>query len=138
MPFRYVDEDLSKELTNENLVVSVTMTQYKSDWTSRKLFWRHVERVEKSLSERQGLVGYSMRRQILGNRAWTMTIWKDESSLLAFVRSPAHLEAMQQALPTLENASFARVELPASDIPLSWEKAEQLLISQNSKSLYLD
>ncbi len=89
-PFRYAGPTVTESAGSENLIVSLTMTEYKPGWKSRRVFWRHVGQVEKSLSDRPGLVGYSLRRQIIGNRAWTMTVWKDESSLLAFIRSPAH------------------------------------------------
>ena len=127
MPFQYVDPALQAERGSQNVVVSLTMTDYEPGWTARRVFWRHVGRVEQSLANRPGLVGYALRRQIIGNRAWTMTVWKDDSSLEAFVRSPAHQEAIRQALPMLETVRFARIELRASEIPITWTQAEQLL-----------
>ncbi|MDJ0711718.1 MAG: hypothetical protein QNJ14_15115 [Woeseiaceae bacterium] len=127
MPFRYADSAAREQGGSETLIVSLTMAEYQPGWKSRRVFWRYVGQVEESLADSPGLVGHSLRRQIIGNRAWTMTVWKDESSLRAFAGSPAHQDAIRQALPTLEDVRFARVELPAHEIPISWEQAEQLL-----------
>ena len=133
MPFRYVDSAVTEGAGTERVIVSLTMAEYKPGWKSRRVFWRNVGQVEKSLADRPGLVGYSMRRQIIGNQAWTMTVWEDESSLRDFVSSPAHQDAMRQALPILEDVAFARVELSANEIPMTWEQAEQLLETRGGR-----
>ena len=90
---------------------------------SRGNFDRAVRRVADSLEQQPGLIGYSLRKHVLGNEAWTLTVWRDEASLEAFVRSPAHQQAMRDATGELALASFRRIELPAAEIPLDWTTA---------------
>ena len=98
---------------------------------SRRNFDRGVERVVDSLEQQPGLIGYSLRRQLFGNEAWTLTVWRDEASLEAFVRSRPHREAVRSAAGELTSAAFRRVELPAAEIPIDWDTAlEYLATSQ--------
>jgi heme-degrading monooxygenase HmoA len=48
------------------------------------------------MGDQPGLLGHAVRFEIFGNKAWTMTAWKDEASLTAFVRSPAHRAAVRR------------------------------------------
>jgi hypothetical protein len=56
-----------------------------------------------------------------------MTAWKDEASLTAFVRSPAHQEAVRRSGETAQNTRFASVEMPLGALPMSWAEAKQRL-----------
>ena len=94
---------------------------------SRRNFDRGVEGVVDSLESQPGLIGYSLRRELLGNEAWTLTVWRDEASLDAFVRSPAHRQAIQNGMGDITTASFRRIELPAAKIPIDWESALEYL-----------
>lgn len=105
------------------VVISLTHAVLSDDRSKRKRFWNQVESVQATLSNRPGLIGYSMRRELLGNDAWTMTVWRDKESLQAFVTSPTHLAAMRDGLPGLEDARFARFEVERQRVPLSWETA---------------
>jgi hypothetical protein len=48
----------------------------------------------------------------------------------AFVASEAHQTAIREAYSALASARFANVEVPRSDVPLSWESALALLEGQ--------
>lgn len=67
-------------------------------------------------------MGYGLRLEIFGKRAWTMTAWKDEVSLAAFVRAPTHREAFRRSGETAWNIRFASLELPLSALPPSWRE----------------
>ncbi|MDJ0951410.1 MAG: hypothetical protein QNJ94_21065 [Alphaproteobacteria bacterium] len=131
-PFRGPGYDPNKGVTLEGegkVVVSLTEAVLRADGERRPVFWANVGRVEASLEGREGLVGYAMRRQLFGNQAWTMTVWADEASLIAFVESAAHQTAIREAGGALEAARFARVAIDREDIPISWERALELLDS---------
>ena len=101
----------------------------------RRNFDRGVERVVDSLAQQPGLIGYSLRRELFGNEAWTMTVWRDEASLDAFVRSSAHQQAIREGAGDLAGANFRRFELPAAELPIDWDTAlAYLATSQRSYS----
>ena len=129
-PFRGPGYDRGSGVTvagNNTVIVSLTNAVLHDDGKLRDTFDRYVEQVVDSLEGREGLVGYSLRRQLLGNEAWTMTVWRDENSLRQFVNSGPHQAAIREAFPSLKSARFARVEVSRDEIPISWERAEQLL-----------
>ena len=112
---------------DEKVIVGLTKAVTGDDRKKNKVFWAYTRRVEKSLQDREGFIGYSMRKQLFGKEAWTMTVWDNETSLDAFVRSDLHQEAMKEGWPALVSASFARIEIDRDEIPISWERAEELL-----------
>ncbi len=81
------------------------------------------------LPNQPGLVGYSFRFQLLGNKAWTMTAWKDAASRDQFSQSPVHLAAVRNSRTTAQNIRFISVTVPASSLPISWDEAIRLLDS---------
>ncbi len=56
-----------------------------------------------------------------------MTAWADEAALMAFVRSPAHREAVRRSGETAQNIRFASAEVPLASLPLPWREARRLL-----------
>lgn len=121
----------TSEDTGDTVFVSVTHAVVKEDRASRRLFFDYVENVEKTLPASPGFVGFTKRMVLFGNEAWTMTVWKDESSLERFMRSDAHQSAIRNAFVALESARFARVEMAADEAPLSWEQALAALESES-------
>jgi heme-degrading monooxygenase HmoA len=93
----------------------------------RREFFQDTRRVLAGLPEQPGLVGYSFRFEIFGRTAWTMTAWKDEASLNAFVRSPAHREAVRRSGETAQNLRFVTLERAIGSLPLNWRDARRLL-----------
>ena len=129
-PFKGPGFDPKEGVTLEGpdrVVVAVTKAVLQGDSNERSGFWTNVRRVEASLESRQGLIGYSLRRQLFGATAWTMTVWVDEASLDAFVGSRVHQTAIEQSLPALSQTGFARVEVGRDDIPLPWDRAVEIL-----------
>ena len=92
-------------------------------------FFEISEALEKDMRARPGYVGHARRKQIFGDTAWTMTVWRDTEAMLAFVNGPAHAAAMRQTPDLVADARFARTWVSAEDLPLSWDEAEALLAS---------
>ena len=90
------------------LVVGLTKAVLRDDGALRSTFWDYVFKVADSLPERPGFVGYSLRREVFGKQAWTMTVWSDEASLAAFVESDLHQAAIRDAMGALACVRFAR------------------------------
>jgi hypothetical protein len=88
-------------------------------------FGDHVDAIQEWLDARDaesGLVGYSLRGEILGRDNWTMSVWTSEEAMMDFVLSDVHLAAMSEADLIIEDASFTHWEEedPAA-IPPEWE-----------------
>ncbi len=129
-PFQGPGYDPDKGLVIEGVqtaYVGLTLAVLKKDPKLQSVFWSHVKKVEAALSDRPGFIGYSKRTRLLGNRAWTMTVWTDEASLEAFVRSEVHQTAIRESMNALESAAFARIEINRESIPLSWNHAIAIL-----------
>jgi len=117
------------------VVLSLTQAVLKDDSEARDLFRDYVEVVEASLPERHGFIGFSKRTELFGSNAWTMTVWSDAASLEAFVDSTPHRAAMQAAMGALVDARFARVNIDRRELPVSWERALELL-ENNGRHYY--
>ena len=123
-PFKVLAPDLQQE---QFLVV---ITEAKLRQGAGKSFNRYVRDIEQSLLKQPGLYGYSIRAELLGNRAWTLTVWQDEQSMQQFKVSPEHLIAMQNVQSVLESAGFLKLQETYESIPLKWDFALRLLSEQ--------
>ena len=121
-PFRTVAEPAP-----ETVIVVITHAVTGEDRARNRVFWRQVREVQASLPRQPGLVGYSIRRQLLGREAWTQTVWRDEASVRAFVQGAVHRQAMGEGSSALVSMAFARAERAAGQAPLPWAEAEALL-----------
>lgn len=120
-----LDESVLKP---ETLVtVALTEVDISGSYSVKSVFWDRVGSVRSSLESNPGFLGGSIRREIFGSRAWTMTIWKDEQSLENFVESREHERAMKEGGPAVRKAKFYRGKKMWKEIPLSWDIAEQLI-----------
>ena len=120
-PFRRV-ESISQDAS-----VILTLSAVEHQKGQRKPFFTDTKRVLADLPNHAGLLGYSYRFQLFGNKAWTMTAWKDEASRDQFSQSPVHLSAVRNSPTTAQNMRFMSVTVSASSLPMSWDEAIRLL-----------
>lgn len=109
------------------VVVALTEVHTKGSILEQITFWKRVSSVRNSLEDNQGFLGGSIRRQIFGNQAWTMTVWENEDSLDDFIYSKEHERAMKEGAPAVESNRFYRMNRPWKDVPLAWEEVEILI-----------
>lgn len=107
--------------------VIVAVTHAKLHWTKRAAFDRHIQIVADALPRFPGLVGYSLRKQIFGDEAWTMSIWASHEAMQAFVRSPVHRAAVAAGRPAIKSMRYRAVEVASSELPIGWTRAVALL-----------
>ena len=113
----------------KNADVIVTLSAVEHQKGQRKPFFTDTKLVLADLPNQPGIVGYSFRFQLLGNKAWTMTAWKDTASRDQFSQSPIHRSAVRNSRTTAQNMHFISVTMPASSLPISWDEAIRLLDS---------
>lgn len=123
MPFKWVgglsnQQGVDNGTSSEELIVAVTHAAV--DASKRKSFDEAAYRVLDSLPSQSGLVGYSVRRQLLGNEVWTATVWTDEESIQRFLRSTAHAQAVIQSGSAVRQIHYTRLKIRRDELPISW------------------
>ena len=88
-------------------------------------FLGYARRVEAQLSDTEGIVGYSLRAKILTRDFWTLSVWKSEDTLQAFVHHGFHAGLMAVLLPDMAATRFVRWTIEGRDCPPSWDDALQ-------------
>jgi len=78
--------------------------------------------IQEQLEDTRGLVGYSMRAQLLGKKAWMLSVWEDEAALQEFVGESPHVDTMRRPIIQPGKARFVRFKLDGSKVPPSWEE----------------
>jgi quinol monooxygenase YgiN len=86
-------------------------------------FLRAVSAVRKQLAGEDGLVGYTLRAKVLGRSYWTLSVWKDESSLRRFMRTPPHLHIMTSLKPVMGPTKFVTWNIAGGDGRPGWNTA---------------
>ena len=86
-------------------------------------FFLYTAQVVEQLASAQGLLGYSVRARPFSKRFWTLSAWKDEAALRAFVQHPPHVRLMAALAPHMDKTKFVRWGVKGSQIPLLWDDA---------------
>lgn len=107
--------------------VVLVLTRVVLDRAQRAEFDRQNRRVMASMARQPGLLGFAARKQLFGNQGWTMSVWVDDASRAAFVRSAVHQEAIAKSMPALVSVELKRLTLPRRDLPTDWDTVLQML-----------
>lgn len=131
-PFRGPGFDPERGVTivGPDATVVVAITHGTMDSGRGRAFSEQLELVLDSLTAREGLVGFAVRKELLGREVWTLSAWTDERALDAFTYSPAHRAAVRNGGIRPKAVRSALVELPARELPLDWKRAEGFLDEQ--------
>jgi len=94
----------------------------KSYWRI-PIFFFYTAQVTKQLASADGVLGYSVLARPLSKQFWTLSAWKDEAALHAFVQHPPHVRIMTALTPHMGETKFVRWMVKGFQLPLSWENA---------------
>jgi quinol monooxygenase YgiN len=108
--------------SNGEVVALLSYLPLKSYWRVPPFFLYTVQ-VMKQLASAQGLLGYSVLAHPFAKKFWTLSAWKDEASLRAFVRHPPHMRVMAALTPHMNETKFVQWTVKGSQLPLRWEDA---------------
>jgi quinol monooxygenase YgiN len=78
-------------------------------------FFRGVSAVRKQLAAADGLVGYTLRAKPLARDYWTLSVWKDQTALREFMRTPPHVQLMSSLKPLMGPTKFVTWQITAAD-----------------------
>ena len=106
-------------------IVTISATEHRQG--QRRAFFEDTRKVLADLPSQPGLLGHAFRFELIGNKAWTITAWRDMASQDAFVRSPAHRTAVRRSAQTSQNTRFVTLSRPLSSLPPRWPEILALL-----------
>lgn len=89
-------------------------------------FDEHVTAIAEQLETQPGLVGSSFRGRLFGREVWTLTVWEDEESVVEFVTSGAHLEAMGDSV-VIEGIETVEWDIAPTEMPPTWNDVDEHL-----------
>lgn len=104
------------------MIVTITSIRLKTYWHFFSLA-RYALFIMKQLRTQPGFIAFKKRG--IGRLHFTMSAWKSEKDMRAFVQSGAHLEAMKQ---TGSMASELRSYTFETDDFPDWKKARELVL----------
>jgi len=97
----------------EYLVMASHLPLRRITGTAR--FFQAVSAIRKQLAGADGLVGYTLRAKPLARDYWTLSVWRDETSLRAFMRTPPHAGLMSSLRPLMGPTKFITWNIRAAD-----------------------
>ena len=84
-------------------------------------------RIERQLLRSDGLIGHSSGAKLGDFEFWSVTVWRDESALMAFVRAQPHASVMQSMRPAVARSEFVRWRVCGASVPPDPREAESRL-----------
>ena len=84
-------------------------------------------RIVRELSRSEGLVGYSLKADIVRKTFWTMSVWRSEEALTQFVHSDVHRAAMRELGPHLARPQIETSTTRGANLPPSWPEVQRRL-----------
>lgn len=116
----------ARDLAPSALVV-MSLTHARIYMEKRGAFERATLALLGQLGDAEGLLMYSIRRELLGDQAWTMTAWRADEYRDQFLASEMHSLALLSARDSIKSMRSRRISLTVNDLPLRWSRALRLL-----------
>jgi quinol monooxygenase YgiN len=77
-----------------------------------------------------GCLGASLLAQPLRRVFYTLSAWENRDTLYAFAATRPHRDIMASLRPTMRSATFTFWDVPAGQLPLTWDDAQRRLAGQ--------
>jgi hypothetical protein len=75
------------------IVHAATFLSRPPGWGRARTFSKFTHAIEAQLASAPGALAYSLQRRLIARSAWTLSLWSDRTSMLAFIGSGVHKEA---------------------------------------------
>lgn len=85
-------------------------------------FMHYARAIQRQLEGTDGLIGYTLRAKPFRGRFWTLSAWRDEAALAAFVRASPHRDIMGKLQSGMGETKFIRWRVTGTPGPLSWSE----------------
>jgi hypothetical protein len=113
---------------DEQQVTAIATRLKLRNWLQLRRFFRVVRAVELQLEDTPDLISYSRAANFLRLRFFTLSVWKDDHAVDAFVGTGAHREAMAvfDEIAIRDESGFVRWKA-ANSQEIAWEEARKRL-----------
>ena len=81
---------------------------------------RQTVRIVRALVRADGLVGYSLKADLVRKTFWTVSAWESDAALRAFASSDVHRTAMRRVGPHMAEPQIETLSVSGRELPLSW------------------
>ena len=81
---------------------------------------RQTVRIVRALARADGLVGYSLKADLVRKTFWTVSAWESDAALRAFAGSHVHRAAMRRVGPHMAEPQIETLSVTGRELPLSW------------------
>ncbi len=88
------------------------------------------------LGQTEGLVGFALAQEPNCGFSRTMGVWRDEQSMVAFVASGAHVQAMAKSTEVSLTGRTTSWTVTAAEMPLTWELAIAAIAQVEPSPIY--
>jgi heme-degrading monooxygenase HmoA len=122
----YSKENRALALPSHEKVI-VAITHAKLIRKERKDFDKHSRKIYTTLYENPGYLGGRVKVILGGDEVWTLTVWKDSSSLQQFVNSRRHLDAMYKTDQAVSHMRSISQEMLVENVPYTWKAVDIIL-----------
>jgi heme-degrading monooxygenase HmoA len=133
LPLDGADVSFGALKPGEYVLSSTYLRLITTDAASAK-FWEVMGPILEDLSTREGLAGLSLGLSLECNSARTLSIWRDDVSMLEFVASSAHLAAVA-AGSQLNRGGSVVMHWTGNETQATWEVAAQKLAEYDGPTL---
>ena len=79
-------------------------------------------RIMRALKSSDGLVGYSLKADLLRKTFWTVSAWRDDAAVVEFVSSDTHRAAMVRLQPHIVQPWIETLTVSGSELPPKWSE----------------
>ncbi len=93
---------------------------------------RFTRQVQQTLHRAPGLLGYSLLARPMRKQFWTLSVWENQTALMAFVQGAPHRAVMAALQPAMGPTRFIRWTIPGDGYPPTWEDAFARVVQQPS------
>ena len=115
----------------QRVFVGATHLDVKNTNEAQTLFDDRMAKLREVLPEQKGLIGYSLRQNVFNNdRYMTVSVWRSEEEMLAWVVSDAHSAAIVDFATLGEKGITTAWEDDVENVPPAWTDVEARLVDE--------
>ena len=107
-------------------VITITKLPLRSYWRIPRIM-KATWRIVRQLGRSDGLLGYSLKADLVHKTFWTMSAWRDDVARAAFARSDVHRAAMAALQPHMNGARIETLTRLGSEVPPTWRDVARQL-----------
>lgn len=105
-----------------------TFIELRSVWSLPRFEW-YTQLVHRQLARTSGLIGYSFRGRF-PYEYWTLSAWKGNRDLLAFMNAMPHGRVMAVFRPSFERFGSVRWKVNGAELPVAWSEGLRRLTAE--------